>query len=164
MPPIDTRKVQRRKVRLTGLDDVLAEAERLAQAEREGRLVRLGNWSLGQMFGHLASWMEYAYDGYPPAMAPPLVVRWVIRLMRRRILSGPMPQGYRVPGIKGGTFGIEEMSTNEGLSRLHRAVARMNIEPARFHSPALGPLSEAERIRLHIGHAELHMGFFDEAG
>lgn len=158
---VDTKKITRRPVTLRSLDELIAEAERLAAAERDGRLKRLGNWSLGQALGHLAAWIDYGYEGFPEQMRPPWFVKMLVRLFRRKILNGPFPQGYRIPKIEGGTFGIDHMTTEEGLARLRRAVARLKSEPVKHHSPVFGPMSEAQRVRLHLGHAELHLGFMD---
>lgn len=58
--PVDTKKVAgRRMLRFESLDQVIADVDRLVEAERAGRLTRLGNWTLGQTLGHLAAWAEY---------------------------------------------------------------------------------------------------------
>ena len=57
---VATRKVAgRRPLHFETIGEVLAEVNRLADAEREGRLKRLGHWTLGQTLGHLAGWAEY---------------------------------------------------------------------------------------------------------
>ena len=64
-------KPARSTLRFESLDEVLAEAERLSVAERNGTLVRAGNWTLGQTLGHLATWCRFAFDGYPPEVRAP---------------------------------------------------------------------------------------------
>src|SRR5947207_1029713 len=82
---IDTRKIPtRRKLRFTTLDDLMADAMRIAEAERGGTLRRLGNWTPGRAFGHIAGWMSYAFDGYP--MKIPWFIRLMVRPMKNRIL------------------------------------------------------------------------------
>src|SRR5207244_91073 len=64
LTPVDTAKIaDRRVLRFDSLDQMLAEVDRLVDAERIGRLKRLGNWTLGQTLGHLATWMEFGYTG-----------------------------------------------------------------------------------------------------
>jgi hypothetical protein len=71
-----------------------------------------------------------------------------------------MPAGVRIPGTKDGTFGTEPLSTSEGADRLRRAFQRLlSDEPARYDSPAFGPMSHADRIQLNLRHAELHLSF-----
>src|SRR5215475_3803919 len=101
--PVDTGKVTgRRMLRFESIDQMTAEVDRLVEAERAGRLRRLGNWTLGQTLGHLATWAEYAYTGVP--LKVPFFVRWVLRLRKRKFLYEPMRAGARIPGVEGGTL------------------------------------------------------------
>src|SRR5687767_14780046 len=99
-------EIQRRKLRFETIDDALAEAERLVAAEREGRLQRAGNWTLGQALGHLAAWANFAFDGYPPECRAPLPVRMIARLLRNRFVTRPMPAGVRLGKAPGGTVSL----------------------------------------------------------
>lgn len=156
---IDTRHVTNvRSLAFKTVDDAMAEAESLVQAEREGRLERLGNWTLGQALGHLAAWASYPYEGYPSK--PPAVIRWLGRFMKKRILSKPLPKGYKLPGVPGGTFGIDVIPTDEGLGRFRAALLRLQAVAPSHENPVFGRLTHAEWIRLNLGHAELHLGFF----
>lgn len=157
---IDTRKVVRRPLRFNSLDDMLAEAQRIAAADSARRLTRLGNWTAGQNFAHIAAFIDYCYDGYPPEFSnPPWYVKLAMRLMRKRFLEKGMPQGVRIPGIPAGTTGADDIPTDEGLRRLAKAVARLKTDAPRHPSPALGPMSREDGIKLTLRHAELHFGF-----
>src|SRR5690606_20185993 len=106
--PANMPRPSPRSLRFSSLDDILAEAARIAAAERTGTLTRLGNWSPGQAFGHLAAWMSYPYDGYPMPPAP-----WFVRLggklMLARILRNRFSPGYRIPKAPGGTYATEDL-------------------------------------------------------
>src|SRR3954453_18665139 len=95
IPPV-RKSGQRRQLRFETLDAAVAEAERLAAVEREGRLGRAGNWTLGQTLGHLATWAAFALDGYPPEVHPPLPVRLIARMMRNRIINKGMISGMKI--------------------------------------------------------------------
>lgn len=157
MSDIDTKNAKRRALRFETVDDVLAEVERLVAAEREGWLRRTGNWTLGQTLGHLAAWIDYAYEGYP--FRVPWFIRFFVRMRMRRYLRRGLDRGVRIPGVAGGTYGIEELSTEEGERRLRAALERLRSEPARYDSPVFYPLSEEDRLALNLRHAELHLGF-----
>jgi hypothetical protein len=87
--PVDTAELSARRVlHFDSLDEMLAEVDRLVEAERHGSLKRLGNWTLGQTLGHLASWTEYGYDGYPPLRVP-FFIRWMLRLLKRTYCTSP---------------------------------------------------------------------------
>jgi hypothetical protein len=158
MGEIDTTKSERRALCFANIDDLLVEVDRLAAADQQGRLRHAGNWTLGQACGHLATWINYAYEGYP--MRVPWFIRMVLRRMVKKWMREGMSPGGRIPKVEGGTYGIEPLDTNEGAARLRAALARLVKEPARFHSPAFGQFGEEDRLRLTLRHAELHLGFF----
>ena len=86
---VDTGKVAgRRMLRFESPGQIMAEVDRLVEAERAGRLRRLGNWTLGQTLGHLAAWAEYSYTGAP--LKAPFFIRWILRLRKRKFLYEPM--------------------------------------------------------------------------
>ena len=141
------------------LEDLLRDVERIESAEREGRLQAHGTWTPGQVLGHVAAWIEYGYDGYP-MQPPPWIIRLILRWQVKKYLRNGMPSGVRIPKVAAGTFGVDVMPLAEGADRLRKAVARLKAgEPARFDSPAFGPMSHEERIQLNLRHAELHLSF-----
>jgi hypothetical protein len=144
-------------LRFESIDQAMAEAERLAEAERAGRLRRLGNWTLGQTLGHLAAWAEYGYTGAP--LKPPFFIRWILRLRKRKFLYEPMRPGVRIPGVEGGTLATDLLPLEEGRGRYRRVMERLKAEAPTAPSAALGWLTHEEAIALNLRHAELHLGF-----
>jgi hypothetical protein len=159
-PSINTRDVaDYRKLRFDSLDDCMSEVGRILEAYEQGRLRNSGNWTPGQIMAHIAAWIEYGYDGYPIG-PPPFFVRWILRLRLQKMLRDGMPRGVRIPRVREGTVGMEDMATPAAEQRLLKALKRLQDgEEARFHSPAFGPMSNDDRIRLNLRHAELHLGF-----
>jgi len=157
---INTKKAPRRDLRFQSIDEAIAEIDRIVAAETSGALRATGNWTAGQVFNHLATWLNFGWDGFPSSVNPPWFVRAVLRLMRRRYIHKPTGAGVRIPGLPGGTLGIEPVTTQEGARRLKAALIRLrNGEPARHHSPAFGPMTEEDRVQFQLRHCELHMGF-----
>lgn len=154
-----TATPERRRLRFETIADALAEADRLVVAERTGRLDRAGNWPLGQTLGHLATWADFAFDGYPPAVRAPLPVRLILRLFRGRILNKGMMTGVRVGNAPGGTIGLDVLPTDEGLRRFRAATERLGATIPTVVNPAFGRLSHEDWIKLNLRHAELHLGF-----
>ncbi|MFN7020944.1 MAG: DUF1569 domain-containing protein [Phycisphaerales bacterium] len=156
---IETRTVKnRRPLRFNSVQELLAEVDLLAASDRAGQLRRSGNWTLGQALGHLGAWVDFAFDGYP--VKPPWVVRALIRPMKARFLNRPLPEGVRLPGVKGGTVATEPLSTDEGLRRFRSAWERLVANAPSRPNPVFGPLAHDEWIKAHLRHAELHLGFF----
>jgi hypothetical protein len=154
----NTPAPQRRQLRFETIDDALAEAERLVAAEREGRLARAGNWSLGRTLGHLATWAEFAHDGYPASVHAPLPVRVILRMMRGRILNKGMMPGVKVGRVPGGTLGLDEVTPEQGLARWRTALQRLKASAPTIDNPAFGRLTHEEWVKLNLRHAELHLG------
>ncbi len=159
--PIDTRKVNdRRQLRFESAAELDRDIASLLEAERNGALRRTGNWELGQALGHIAAWASYPYEGYLPEMRPPWFVRMIGRLMKKRMLSGDMPAGFRIPKVEGGTWAIERMSSDEGAERCRVAFERLERETPAIPNPIFGPLTHDEWKRMNLGHAALHLSFF----
>ncbi len=152
--PTETSKVQgRRKVQYTSLRDVLADAERISK----GRVEAMGNWSAGQIFMHLANSLNDSIDGADSR--PSWWFRLMARMMKKRILRGPMSPGFKLPPAAAKNLVPGPTSTDEGLAALRAAIARQEREPNRAPSAFLGPLSHEEWNQLHLNHAALHMSF-----
>ncbi len=163
---IDTRKVaEYRTLQFETVDDCITEVRRLAEAERAGKLRASGNWTVGQVFSHIAAWIEYGYEGFP-IRRPPWFIRVVLRWQLRKMLDrGTMPRGVRIPGVEGGTTGADDLPIDEAEPRLLKALGRLRDgEPAVHASPAFGPMSEEDRARLNLRHAELHLGYLRVEG
>lgn len=162
---VDTKSVQRRTLRLDSLDALLREAKQLVEAERSGTLIARGNWTLGQMLGHLAAWTDYPYDGYPAEFRPPpWLLRVLLKSMKKKFLTQSLPVGMRLPKVKQGTFGTELLSTEEGLRRLTRSVERLRAGPPSMANPVFGPMTHEEWTAIMLRHGELHCSFFAPRG
>lgn len=159
---IDIKIVPFHVVKLATFDDMLAEVDRLIASERAGTLEPTGNWTLGQTLGHLAGWMSYPYDGYPPDLRPPWFVKLVLRGKKNKFFTAGMPRGVRIPKIEGGTKSTEPLSTEEGAARLRKAAARMKAHAPTIPNPIFGPLTHEEWIGMNLRHAELHLGYMGE--
>ncbi len=139
-PPVDTRRVKnRRKVRYQNFDEFLADAERLA-----ARPVReLGNWTLAQIFDHLAHSMNVSIDGTPERF--PWALRTALRLVRKRIIGHPMKPGYQVPENVAALLRPEiTPCLRESACKLRNAAARFQTQSEFPPHPAFGTLTRDE--------------------
>lgn len=157
---IDTKSAPYRKLRFNTIDDLMTEIDRIVASDDRGMLKRTGNWSPGKIFGHLAGWMNFSYEGFPKGAHPPWFIRWLIRRKKYTYLREGMPRGVRIPRLEDGTLATQEMTTEEGAKRLRGALQRLkNREPVKFHSPAFGEMEYDERVQFQLRHAELHLGY-----
>jgi hypothetical protein len=152
--PVNTRRVTgRRPLHFESFDELLADADRLAAADVD----LLGNWSLGQVFRHLAIATNGSIDGF--AFRLPRVSTWVVRLgLKSRYLARGIRPGHgtsrRWDSVKPGPTTVAD-----GLAELHAAVARFKREPGTRPHPAFGRMTDDEWHSFHLRHAELHLSF-----
>jgi hypothetical protein len=159
--PVKTKSVQgRRTLHFKSLDDFEADVKHVGKADRAGELKRVGNWTTGQMFGHLATFMEFSFNGYPPQLRPPWFIKAMIRMMKNKWLRSGFPAGVNIGKIEGGTLGTEVITTAAGEKRLLAAIDQLRASPPAHPSPAFGAMTHEQSIQLALRHGELHLSFF----
>lgn len=157
---INTKSIARRPLAFGSIADALAEIDRIVAAEEQGTLKRLGNWSAGQNFHHIATWINYAFDGYPPSLRPAWIIKFIARtFMKGRFMKGPMRGGVKIPNVASGTLGTEETSTDAGAAELRRALERLQASCPTQENVLFGKLTHNEWIQMNLRHAELHLGY-----
>ena len=151
---VNTAKVEgRRTVDYKSLEEVVDDAERFSA----GHVKAIGNWSPGQIYRHLAIAFNGSIDGLPNAF--PWYMRLMGGLLKKKLLSGPMPPGINLPAAFAKVVLPPETSTEQGLAELRAAVARLYREPNRAKHPIFGEMSTEEWNRAHLSHANLHMSY-----
>jgi len=153
------KAVERRALRFASLDDALGDMDKLVAAESAGKLRHTGSWELGQTLGHVATWAEIPFKGYPPEVRAPLPVRVILKLMKGTILNKGMTTGVKIGKVPGGTLGIEKIPTRDGADRLRAAFNRLKSDCPNVVNPVFGVLTHDEWIKLNLRHAELHFSF-----
>lgn len=149
--PVQTKSVAgRRELHFSSLEEVQAEIERLATAD----VKCLGNWSLGQIFQHLATAMNASLDGTDAKL--PFFVRWIAPLFKNKILNSPMSPGFKAPKQM---TPQPEVSVEEGLAAVRASLQRTMHEEKRVKHVVLGNLTREEHDKMHLRHAEMHLSF-----
>lgn len=157
---VDTGKSSdRRSLKFQSLADLRQDLNAIEAAHKAGRLRQTGNWTPGQIFTHLAAFINFGYEGYPKSLQPPWIIRMFLRLKTKAYVNDRMPAGVKIPGIPTGTVGAEDVSFEVGLERLRAAIDRLDASPPPVESPAFGPLSHEDKKKLNLRHAELHLSF-----
>jgi hypothetical protein len=87
----------------------------------------------------------------------------VIPLFKNRFLNRGFPTGARIPGVPGGTFGVDPMESDHGLAEMRTAFERLAQQAPAVPNPIFGPLSHEDWVKLNLRHAELHHSFFHPA-
>lgn len=148
-----TELATRRSLHFKQLGDILADVRQLDAAPR--RL--LGRWSDAQILEHLALGVDMAFDGY--GFRAPWPLRAFVHLIKNRILTGPMSAGLRLPRRGAALLPPADISWEQALHHLERAIARFDDEVPQHPHPILGRLTRMEYELLTLRHAELHLSF-----
>jgi hypothetical protein len=152
---IDTRQVlNRRQLRYESLDDLLADADRLATEDSR----TLGNWTREQIFDHLARWFRMAVEGTD--VQAPRWVQFILWQWRKRSLALPSKPGVKIPSpLESVLLPEEGFLTDRCLQDLHSAVSRFRAASQFAPHAAYGQLTRDEWQQLALRHAEMHMSF-----
>ena len=153
--PVDTTQVlNRRQLRYESFDDLLGDADRLAS----GNSRTLGNWTLAQIFDHLARWFRIAVERTD--VQAPRWVQFILWQWRKRSLSMPSKPGFKIPsGSKAYCYPKRGFSTDRCPQDLHSAVSRFRGASQFAPHPAYGQLTRDAWQQLALRHSEMHMSF-----
>lgn len=156
--------ITRRTLRFSSLAEALQDAEALHRAGWR----RAGRWDLAQVCNHLADWIEYPMDGFPPA---PLLLRGLLPVLRpllgRRILRKVLAEDAMAAGAPAAAASVHVSGGDEAVAidRLRRAVERLEAHRGGLiASPLFGALSHEEWLHLHRVHCAHHLGFLRPNG
>lgn len=154
-----TNNRQRRELRFANFDEVIRDAEQLHANGYE----KVGNWNLAQTCGHLANWITYPIDGFPPAGCMIGTMLWLIRNtigkgMKKKILAtgGFKEQRPTIPDSVPASGGDEAVA----VAKLKEAIERFKSHNGPIHpSPIFGAMDKEEMGRLQAIHAAHHLSF-----
>ena len=153
--PSDTNTAQeRRQLKFTSFDEVLADAEQLASSPNTRTL---GNWQIGQLLAHLAWTVNNSIDGIP--FKGPWYMRLVGFFIKGRVIKHGLPTGIKLPKEAEAASYRATSSPQEGLEALRKAVNRTKTEKMTSGHPVLGKLTHEEWAQYHLRHCELHLSF-----
>lgn len=149
-----TKVTGRRELHFDSVDDILADAERLAS----GPYVQLGNWPLGTMCEHLAKALNSATDDNQ--YNPPWFFKLLGRMLKKGAITKSLSPGFRMPKKMEPIFMPSgDTSAEEGLAKLREAIERFKVAKLPERSTFLGKMSNDDWHQFHCRHAEMHLSF-----
>src|SRR5580765_5808982 len=149
-----TAKTARRQLRYDSLDEILADAERLA----ESNFRTVGQWTFPEILDHLAKTFCASIDGF--GLQAPWFARVLIApFAKNSFLTKTMKAGFKLPPSAKALFPDPDLDLPAALDRLKREIARYQQQPQRAPHPFLGLLAPQEYDSLHKRHSELHLSF-----
>lgn len=145
---------EHRTLRFESLQAAMDEAERLASIETR----TTGNFSLGQIFEHLARTFEITLGDrtLPPA---PLPMRVFARLIRPMVLR-KASTGFKLPAkTQNVLWPTEPVSTEDGIRHLREAYAKFKAMDQLPKHVFFGKMTRQQHDTLQCRHFEGHLGF-----
>ena len=142
----------RRSVRYESYNDLLADAEAMAIVE----VITAGEWTVGQIFDHLARSFNGSIDGI--SFRLPFPARVLVRLlMKKKFLNQSVPAGFKIAKSAKSQIEPIEVPTTDGLANLRTAIERLKSDSTRTFHPAFGEITKEEWDQFNLRHAEMHM-------
>ncbi len=147
-----------RELHFGNLNDIVfdAESRRELISDVGGVVVQ------GQILEHLAVSLDCSFDGFP-FQAPWFLRKLVSPFIKNGFITKPMRAGFKLPA-NAGALSPGDVSVEEGLAHLKKAVARYETETPNVHHPVFGRMARQEWVSLGLRHAELHMSFVVPVG
>jgi len=149
-------KPERRKLTFESLEEIIAEAERLAR----GEVRTTGHHTFGQILNHLAV-SQNVSSGLATAPPPPFFMRLMRPIIKRvAINSRPLKPGIKLPA-KGESFfwPNKDFEVAEALQHLKESSEYYNSHGPLAVHPFFGKLTTVEADSLNYRHAALHLSF-----
>lgn len=149
-------KPELRSLHFDDLEQAVAEVERLAATE----IVTTGNYTFGQILEHLARTFDIVSGHQTIPFKPNIIVRFIARMMRSKILNGPAQPGFKLPPKAQSIFWPQsDVPVEEALRHFREALARYQAAKPLPTHVFFGKLTQAQHDQLQCRHCELHLGF-----
>ena len=148
-------KTDRRQLVFKSLDEVVLEAERLAQEN----VRTTGQHSFGQILEHLARTHDMA-SGKTENPRFPWFMRLLMPLMKNSILNSDVKPGFNLPKKAQQYFWPEnDVDVAQALAHLKASVEHYNEKgPLPVH-PVFGKATREQIDRLNCSHCAMHLSF-----
>ena len=153
---VNTAQVSgRRKLHFADFSQLLADADYIATHPCQ----TLGNWSVGQIFEHLAVAANAPFDGIEGFKASWFTRHLIVPFIKNNLITKPMSAGFQIPKEATSMFPPANANVQASVEKLRQALARFSNELPRYPHPIMGELAFQEWVALTLRHAELHLSF-----
>jgi len=154
--PVNAKTVQgRRDVSFQSMDDIVADAEKLAASSTTRTI---GNWPIDKLIMHLSQTVDNSIDGFQSKA--PLIIRLIMPFFKNKVINAKkLNPGINLPKAIIPVAFPEAASLQDALDDLRRAVARTKTERMTARHPAFGQMTHEDWNTLHRRHSEMHLSF-----
>ena len=146
-----------RELDLATLDDVLAEAKRIAA--QPGATSR-GAWTPAQNVWHVGRFIKAGVEGYPAKV--PLLLKLLGPLFKKQFTTKGFSPGIKLPQQAADHMVAPAGTTIEqAMDMLETAVQGAKGKGFLPKNPMMGKMTQQQWVALHCRHAEMHFGLID---
>lgn len=152
-----TKPTRARELHLTTLDDMLAEARRIAaQPDAASR----GTWTPAQNIWHVGRFIKAGVEGFPAKV--PLFLKIVGPLFKKRATTRGFNPGIKLPAQAAAHMVAPVDTTIEqAMDMFETSVQDAKDKGFLPKNPMLGKMTPQQWIDLHCRHAEMHFGLIE---
>lgn len=152
-----TKPTRARELHLTTLDDILAEARRIAaQPDAASR----GTWTPAQNIWHVGRFIKAGVEGFPAKV--PLFLKIVGPLFKKRATTTGFNPGIKLPAQAAAHMVAPVDTTIEqAMDMFETSVQDAKDKGFLPKNPMLGKMTPQQWIDLHCRHAEMHFGLIE---
>lgn len=146
-----------RKLHFESLDDILAEAKRIAtQPDCDSR----GTWTPAQNVWHVGRFIKAGVEGYPAKV--PFFLKIIGPLMKKTFTTKGFSPGIKLPSQAADHMVAPPDTTIEqAMDMLETAVQGAKDKGFLPKNAMMGRMTPQQWIDLHCRHAEMHFGLIE---
>ena len=145
---------ERRELQFSTLDEVVAEAERLVNAE----VRTTGNHKFANILEHLARTHDMATGKLPPPRLP-FMMRIMMRMKKLAIIENLAPGFNLPPDAEKFFWPKQDFEVNAAFNHLKESVENYKANGPLKKHPLFGKLPPEKVTELNCKHGALHLSF-----
>ena len=152
-----TKPTIARELKFSTLDDILAEAKRIAaQPEAASR----GTWTAAQNVWHVGRFIKAGVEGYPAKV--PFILKLLGPLFKKQFTTKGFSPGIKLPSQAADHMVAPvDTTTAQAMDMIESAVQGAKDKGFLPKNPMMGRMTQQQWIDLHCRHAEMHFGLIE---
>lgn len=146
-----------RQLKLATLDDILAEARRVAgQPDTASR----GTWTPAQNIWHVGRLIKAGVEGYPVKV--PFLLKLIGPLLKKQFTNKGFTPGIKLPSQAADHMVAPADTTIEqAMAMIESAIQNAKDKGFLPKNPMMGRMTPQQWVDLHCRHAEMHFGLIE---
>lgn len=146
-----------RELKLVTLDDILAEAKRIAA---QPDAVSRGTWTSAQNIWHVGRVIKAGVEGSPVKV--PLLLKLIGPVLKKRFTTKGFTPGIKLPSQAADHLVAPADTTlDQAMAMIESAIEYAKDKGFLPKNPMMGRMTPQQWVDLHCRHAEMHFGLIE---